>query len=208
MMKEMLPPIDPEATALLVMDYQPLIIGMLGESEATLARVAETLRVARTHGTHVGYVRVAFDDGDYDTVPPHSRFAPVVKTLGNAFHSDSPGTAVHGDFAPQPGDIVVRKRRVSAFSTTDLDRRLKERGVVTLLLAGIATSGVVLSTLCDAVDRDYQVFVVSDACADQPDVHAFLTAKLFPTMAKVVRIAELSGLFRAPKTTSTPSSPA
>jgi nicotinamidase-related amidase len=160
------------------MDHQPLVIGMLGESEALLARVAETLRVARTRGTHVGYVRVAFDDGDYDTVPPHSRFAPIVRTLGKAFHNDSPGTAVHGDIAPQPGDIVVRKTRVGAFSTTDLDRQLKERGVVTLLL-------------------DYQVFVVSDACADEPDVHEFLTAKLFPKMAKVVRIAELDGLFSA-----------
>jgi nicotinamidase-related amidase len=195
-MKE-LSPIDPAATALLVMDYQPLVIGMLGEAEALLARVAQTLRIARTRGTHVGYVRVAFDDADYDAVPPYSRFAPVVKTLGKAFHNDSPGTAVHGDIAPQPGDIVVRKTRVGAFSTTDLDRQLKERGVVTLLLAGIATSGVVLSTLCDAVDRDYQVFVVSEACADEPDVHEFLTAKLFPKMAKVVRISELDGLFSA-----------
>jgi nicotinamidase-related amidase len=193
----MFPPIDPAATALLVMDYQPLVIGMLGESEALLTRVAETLRVARTHGTHVGYVRVAFDDADYDAVPPYSRFAAIVKTLGKAFHNDSPGTAVHGDIAPHPGDIVVRKTRVGAFSTTDLDRQLKERGVVTLLLAGIATSGVVLSTLCDAVDRDYQVFVVSEACADEPDVHEFLTAKLFPKMAKVVRISELDGLFSA-----------
>jgi nicotinamidase-related amidase len=55
----------------------------------------------------------------------------------------------------------------------------------------------VLSTLCDAVDRDYQVFVVSEACADEPDVHEFLTAKLFPKMAKVVRISELDGLFSA-----------
>jgi nicotinamidase-related amidase len=196
-MKQMLPTIDPATTALLVMDYQPLVIGMLGESEALLARVAETLRIARTHGAHVGYVRVAFDDPDYAAVPPYSRFAPIVKTLGKEFHNDSPGTAVHGDIAPQSGDIVVRKTRVGAVSTTDLHRQLKERGVVTLLLAGIATSGVVLSTLCDAVDRDYQVLVVSDACADEPDVHEFLIAKLFPKMATVVRIAELDGLFSA-----------
>jgi nicotinamidase-related amidase len=132
-----------------------------------------------------------------EPVPPYNRFAPIVKTLGKEFHTDSPGTAVQGDIAPQPGDIVVRKKRVGAFSTTDLDRQLKERGVVTLLLAGIATSGVVLSTLCDDVDRDYQVFVVSDACADEPGVHEFLTAKLFPKMAKVVRVAELDGLFSA-----------
>jgi nicotinamidase-related amidase len=140
-------------------------------------------------------VRVAFDDADYDAVPPHSRFAPILKAVGRGFHSDAPATAVHGDLAPQPGDIVVRKTRVGAFSTTDLDRQLKERGVVTLLLAGISTSGVVLSTVRDAADRDYRVVVVADACADrEPAVHEFLTSKVFPAQAQVVHLADLERL--------------
>jgi nicotinamidase-related amidase len=118
-----------------------------------------------------------------------------LKAVGKGFHSDSPATAVHGDIAPQAGDIVVRKTRVGAFSTTDLDRQLKERGIVTLLLAGISTSGVVLSTVRDAADRDYQVFVIADASADrEPDVHAFLTTKVFPSQATVVRVADLDRL--------------
>jgi nicotinamidase-related amidase len=194
-MNETLPTIDPKTTALLVMDYQPAILGMLGDAEVLLARAGEAIRVARAHGAHVGYVRVAFDDGDYDAVPPHSRFAPVLKAVGKGFHSDSPATAVHGHIAPQPGDIIVRKTRVGAFSTTDLDRQLKERGIVTLLLAGITTSGVVLSTVRDAADRDYQVFVVADASADRdPDVHEFLTEKVFPMQAHVVRVADLESL--------------
>jgi nicotinamidase-related amidase len=191
-MNETHPSIDPKTTALLVMDYQPLVLGMLGESEALLARVGDAIRVARSYGAHVGYVRVAFDDADYDAVPRHSQFAPFLNTLARGFHSDSPATAVHGDIAPQPGDIVVRKTRVGAFSTTDLDRQLKERGIATLLLAGIATSGVVLSTVRDAADRDYQVFVVADASADRdPDVHEFLIGKVFPSQAHVVRVADL-----------------
>jgi nicotinamidase-related amidase len=191
-MNETYPSIDPKTTVLLVMDYQPFILGMLGDSEPLLARVGEAIRVARTHGASVGYVRVAFDDADYDGVPPHSRFAPILKAMGKAFHSDSPSTAVHGDLAPQPGDIAVRKTRVGAFSTTDLDRQLKDRGIVTLLLAGISTSGVVLSTVRDAADRDYQVFVVADACADRdPDVHDFLVGKLFPSQADIVRVGDL-----------------
>lgn len=194
-MNETHPAIDPKTTALLVMDYQPLVLGMLGDSEALLARVGEAIRVARSHGAHVGYVRVAFDDADYDAVPPHSQFGPILKSLGKAFNSDSPGTAVHGDIAPQPGDIVVRKTRVGAFSTTDLDRQLKQRGIVTLLLAGISTSGVVLSTVRDAADRDYQVFIVADAGADRdPDVHEFLIASVFPSQAHIVRVADLDEL--------------
>jgi nicotinamidase-related amidase len=192
---EILPPIDPKTTALLVMDFQALALGMLGDSESLLARAGEAIRVARARGAHVAYVRVAFDDADYDAVPPHSLFAPLLKTVGKEFHSDAPATAVHGDIAPQPGDIVVRKTRVGAFSTTDLDQQLKERGIVTLLLAGITTSGVVLSTVRDAADRDYQVFVVADASADRElDVHDFLIEKVLPMQAKVVKVAALDGL--------------
>lgn len=178
------------------MDFQPLALGILGDSEPLLARAGEAIRVARARGAHVGYVRVAFDDADYDAVPPHSQFAPFITTLGKGLHSDAPATAVLGDLAPEPGDIVVRKTRVGAFSTTDLDRQLKERGIVTLLLAGIATSGVVLSTVRDAADRDYHVFVIADATADpEPDVHQFLIEKLFPSQAKIVTVANLDSLF-------------
>jgi nicotinamidase-related amidase len=196
-MNETLPAIDPKTTALLVMDYQPAVLGMLGESgPALLARVGEAIRIARAHGVLVAYVRVAFDDADYDSVPPHSRFAPILKALGNSFHSDAPATAVHGDIAPQAGDIVVRKTRFGAFSTTDLDRQLKNRGIITLLLAGISTGGVVLSTVPDAVDRDYQVIVVADACADpKPEVHEFLIGTMFPAQALVVELADLERLF-------------
>ena len=191
-MSETLPAIDPRTTALLVMDYQPAILGMLGDSAALLARVGEAIRIARACGVQVAYVRVAFDDADYDAVPAHSRFAPILKTVGKGFHSDAPATAVHADIAPQPGDIVVRKTRVGAFSTTDLDRQLKERGIITLLLAGISTSGVVLSTVRDAADRDYRIFVVDDACADrEPAVHEFLIDKIFPAQAQVVHLADL-----------------
>ncbi len=168
-MNETLPAIDPKTTALLVMDYQAAILGMLGDSESLLARAGEAIHIARDHGAHIGHVRVAFDDADYDAVPPHSRFAPLLKAVGSAFHSDSPGTAVHGDVAPQPGDIVVRKTRVGAFSTTDLDRQLKVRGIVTLL---------------PSADRE-------------PDVHEFLIGKVFPMQAHVVRVADLDQLLSA-----------
>jgi nicotinamidase-related amidase len=54
-------------------------------------------------------------------------------------HHEDPSTAIHDALAPQPGDIVVRKTRVGAMSTTDLDRQLRDRGIDTLVLAGIST---------------------------------------------------------------------
>jgi nicotinamidase-related amidase len=194
-----LPPIDPRTTALLMMDYQAGILSRLGDAEDLLSRAARAVAVVRGHGGQIGYVRVAFDDADYDAVPAHSRFAPLLAAAGKAMHSDSPATAIHEKIAPEPGDITVRKTRVGAFSTTDLGDQLRDRGITTLILAGISTSGVVLSTVRDAADRDYQVFVLADASADpQPGVHEFLTEQIFPRQAHVITMAELDDLLSAP----------
>lgn len=59
-------------------------------------------------------------------------------------------------------------------------------------MCGIATSGVVLSTLRHAADADYRIVVVRDCCADaDPEVHACLLDKVFPRQAMVVSAAEL-----------------
>jgi nicotinamidase-related amidase len=111
-------------------------------------------------------------------------------------HADAPTSQIHGTLSPQPGDISVRKVRVGAFSTTDLEQQLRERGVTTLILAGISTSGVVLSTVREAMDRDYQILVLNDACADpDPQAHAFLVETLFPRHATVVDVNDLQRLF-------------
>lgn len=187
--------IDPRHAALLVMDYQNAIVDMLGEPDDLLSLAAEAIALVRRQGGAVGYVRVAFRDADFEAIPATSRMGTRVATSATAFHDDSPTTAVHDRVAPQDGDIVVRKVRVGAFSTTDLDAQLRERGIDTLILAGISTSGVVLSTVRDASDRDYRVVVLADATADpEPDVHAFLTERIFPRQADVVTVAELEAL--------------
>jgi nicotinamidase-related amidase len=189
------PPLDPGRTALLVMDFQPGILGMLTHAEALLAQVERAIAIVRERGGQIAYVRVAFEDADFAAIPPTSKMAVRAAQAGGAFHADSPATAVHERLAPREGDIVVRKTRVGAFSTTNLDEQLRERGIINLILAGISTSGVVLSTVRDAADRDYQVFVLEDASADpEPAVHAFLTEKIFPRQAHVVRISELESL--------------
>ena len=181
------------------MDYQNGIVGMLGEPDDLLEQAAQAIATVRNRGGHVGYVRVAFEDADLAAFPPTSRMGARVGTSGQAFHNDSPTTAVHERVTPEPGDIIVRKTRVGAFSTTDLDAQLRERGVDTLILAGISTSGVVLSTVRDASDRDYRVLVLADATADPDrDVHAFLTERIFPRQADVITTVQLEDLLSAP----------
>jgi nicotinamidase-related amidase len=187
--------LDPRRTALLVMDYQRAILERLPDADALLHRTAGAIAGARARGVHVAYVRVAFRDADYAAVPATNRtFAAA--TANRGFDDDAPATAIDDRVAPEPGDIVVRKTRVGAFSTTDLAEQLQERGITTLILAGISTSGVVLSTVRDAADHDYEIIVLADGCADpDPELHAVLTEKVFPRQAQVVTVADLPRLF-------------
>jgi nicotinamidase-related amidase len=87
--------------------------------------------------------------------------------------------------------LVVTKRRVSAFAGSDLDVVQRAGDTDSLVLAGIATSGVVLSTLRQAADLDYRLTVLADGCLDaDPEVHRVLLEKVFPRQAGVVRIAD------------------
>jgi nicotinamidase-related amidase len=185
--------LDPARTAVLVMDFQPGIVANLPDPETVLDRAAAAIGVARERGATVGYVRVAFTAGELEGMPETSGMAARVAGAGERLDAASPQTAVHERVAPAEGDIVVRKTRVGAFSTTDLAEQLAARGVDTIVLAGISTSGVVLSTVRDAYDRDYRVLVLADASADPKDeVHEFLTTEIFPGQAIVITVEELA----------------
>ena len=182
--------LDPTTTALLVMDYQPGVVERLADPDAQLALVERLIAAVRERGAHVGYVRVAFTDDEIAAIPERSAMAGVA-ALGSAMHADAAATQVHDRLAPREGDVVVRKRRVGPFSTTDLHEQLESRGVETIVLAGISTSGVVLSTVRDGADRDYRIIVLSDASADpEPDIHEFLTTRVFPRQASVMTADE------------------
>ena len=179
------------------MDYQNGIVSQLPGSEVLLERAGAAIGSARGHGAHVGWVRVAFTDADFDAIPDTSIFAAMVAGDRRAtLHADAPETQIHPQLAPQATDIVVRKTRVGAFTTTDLDEQLRTRGVDTVVLAGISTSGVVLSTVREAMDRDYRLVVLEDACFDRDaETHAFLMAKVYLPRGLVVSVDGLSGLW-------------
>jgi nicotinamidase-related amidase len=104
---------------------------------------------------------------------------------------------IHPDIAPQERDIVVTKRRVSAFSGSDLEMVLRAQGITHLVLCGIATSGVVLSTLREAADKDYQLTVLADGCVDgDEEVQRVLLSKVFPRQADVVQASAWSAGLR------------
>ncbi|HWF55396.1 MAG TPA: cysteine hydrolase [Solirubrobacteraceae bacterium] len=185
--------IDPRTSALLVMDYQHGIVAQLPDAEELVERAASVIAFARERGMQIGYVRVAFTGADAEAMPDTSPMAAMVKSRLDELHADAPTTAIHDAVAPRDGDIIVRKTRVGPFLTTDLDQQLRGNGIDTVILAGISTSGVVLSTVRDAADRDYRVIVLADGCADpDAEVHTFLTERIFPRQAQVMTIAELA----------------
>jgi nicotinamidase-related amidase len=102
-----------------------------------------------------------------------------------------PAGVIHPALGPEAEDIVVTKHRVSAFSGSDLEMLLRAKEIDTLVMFGIATSGVVLSTLTEAFDLDYRIVVIGDCCADRDaDLHEALLNKYFASRGVVMTAAE------------------
>jgi nicotinamidase-related amidase len=114
-----------------------------------------------------------------------------MKATGRFVAGDT-NAAIHHALAPKAGEVVVTKHRVGAFTGTDLDMILRANDIETLVLTGIATSGVVLSTVRHAADADYRLVVVGDCCSDKDDeVHRVLVEKVFSRQALVLSAEEV-----------------
>lgn len=178
--------------ALLVMDVQQGIVQRFGNDPELLDRLAAVIARARSAAIPVIYVIVRFRP-EYPEVSRRNRSFAAIRDAGDAMVETNAATEIHPAVAPQPGDIVVTKRRVSAFAGSDLEVVLRAQRIDTLVLTGIATSGVVLSTVRAAADMDYRLIVLSDCCADRDaEVHRVLLSKVFPRQAEVCTAAEWS----------------
>ncbi|MEV4418441.1 isochorismatase family cysteine hydrolase [Patulibacter sp. NPDC049589] len=177
-----------DRTALLVMDVQAGIADGF-EGTGLLERVASAVDGARTAGIPVIFVKVEFRAG----APELSLHNKMFAGLADAGRVPT-GVAFHPSVAPRDDEVVVTKRRVSAFAGSDLDVVLRAQGIGHLVLAGISTSGVVLSTLRQASDLDFGLVVLADGCGDRDDeVHRVLTEKVFPRQARVIDVATWVG---------------
>jgi nicotinamidase-related amidase len=159
--------LDAARSALLVMDFQvPIVERFAIGREALLAATAAAIDAARRSRMRVIYVVVGFRPGLPEISPRNMSFSRLKASGGLA-------TDIHPKVAPAADEVIVTKHRVGAFAGTDLDMILRSHDIDTLVLGGIATSGVVLSTLRHAADADYRIFVLRDCCSDlDADVHA------------------------------------
>jgi nicotinamidase-related amidase len=180
--------INPARTAILSMDCQAGIVSIYTreDKDAFLARVASVLNHARAIGMTIVHVRVGFRPGLPEVSSRNALFGAVKSSEEHQRLFREPLGAIPEAIAPQADEAVITKHRISAFAGTDVAMILCANDIDTLILFGIATSGVVLSTLTEAADADYRLAVIGDCCADlDAALHDCLVQRLFPARGTV-----------------------
>ncbi|MFK4071713.1 cysteine hydrolase family protein [Streptomyces sp. NPDC029674] len=166
-------------TALIIGDVQQGIVNGYPFARRVVPPLTELIPRARAAGVLIVFVHFALRSNGSDLPPDNAMFRTFYEA-GDTFHEGSPGAEIALPVADE--DIVVLKRRASAYAGTDLELVLRARGVSAVAVAGVATSAMVAATCYDAADRDYRVTVLRDGCADgDVAIHDFFMDSVFPT---------------------------
>ncbi|WP_427306877.1 isochorismatase family cysteine hydrolase [Cupriavidus sp. H39] len=185
-----IPAIVPAQTALVVMHYQTDILALFPSVAPTLlSNTRKLCDAARAVGVGVYFAKIHFSPG-YPEVSPLNRNGQGIKQLG-LFTDDQ----VSPELGRRDTEPLIIAHRASVFFGTDLQLRLSARGIDTLILAGIASTGVVLSSVAYASDADFRLFTVRDCCYD-PDqvVHDHLFSTAFESRTTVLSLADALSL--------------
>jgi len=192
---------DPIHSAILSMDLQSGIVSVYAPDGDLVTRAGTLLQHGRDVGLTIVHVKVGFRPGLPEI---HQRNMLLGGIRSSPRHQQlfaGSSGSIHPAVAPHEDDLVVTKSRINAFAGTDLALLLRAKDIDTLVLFGIATSGVVLSTTLAAADADYRLFIVKDCCADlDPAVHACLIEKVFPRCATVLASDEFLHMLATPRT--------
>ena len=177
-------------TALLVMDMQLGMIANFAQVSTELVNAhKKAIAYAREQKIPVLFITVGFRQGASEIRTNNKGFAAIRERFANVDMNIF--TTVVPELGMKKDELQIMKRALSAFAGSDLEMVLKSLGIHHLVLTGISTSGVVLSTLREAVDRDYKLTVLSDCCADtDEEVQRVLTTKVFPRHADVMTVAQ------------------
>lgn len=171
--------------ALLVMDVLEATVKMLPDSMTLIQNLQRIIENARRRGIPVIFVVLGFRK-DFPEISPINKSFSAMKANPAMLFDSEESFRIHSSVTPLPGEMIITKKRVSAFTGSDLEVVLRSMEIKHLILTGIATGGVVLSTLREAADKDYALTVIADCCADRDDeVHRVLTTKIYPRQAEV-----------------------
>lgn len=209
-----------ERTALLVIDMQRDFLEPEGYAAAAGLDISPLQAIVPTVGTLLDSARAAglmivhTREGhvpDLSDCPPYKLARS--RAAGAEIGSSGPlgrllvrGEAGHdfiGTLRPLAGEIVIDKPGYSAFAHTDLDHRLRVRGIDTLLLSGITTEVCVSSTLRDAVDRGYRCITIGDACASGYDDLHWAALRMIAVEGGIFGVSATTDQVRAALSTGT-----
>jgi len=194
--------IDPVRTALVLLDLQNYNVhpdGYWNQAMPGAAKLAEpmiegtvrALETARTAGITVIHVANSWREGHPD-VNLHAPWMREAKEANRSIDG-SWGVEFFEPVAPREGEFVVKKRSVSAFVGTELERLLLIRDISTLVLAGGITNFAVEGTARHASDLGYRVVVLEDCTASITDEwQSFSVRQILPLIGQVVTTAELA----------------
>ncbi|MCH8939809.1 MAG: cysteine hydrolase [Chloroflexi bacterium] len=162
------PNIDPKRTALILCDFQNGLVMSQRPIEpwgakTLIANAKKVLDHARKVGMAIIYVRVGYRQDLKDLAPkaftPGENWGSPSLAVGNVEQQ------IVEELTPEPGDFIVTKHTISPFNNTDIEVYLRRAGAENIILMGYSTTAVIMGSFRDAVDKDYNVAVVSDACA-------------------------------------------
>lgn len=132
------------------------------QKERLVQSINELVGVMRTFARPVIWVRQEFEPDLRDAFP-EMRAKGIRVTL-----KGTPGCEILSELAVAPSDIVIVKKRYSAFYGTTLDETLAGLGLDAIILAGINTHACIRTTAIDAYQRDWPVILAAD-CIDSYD---------------------------------------
>lgn len=193
-------------TVLVALHYQNEVMHAAGKIKVGVAEdaanrgtlvsnAARLLTLARKAGIPVVSVRIAFRPDHADVVPNCTIFRNVI--AGKAMIDGSWGAEFHEGLGPRDGEFVVKHSRVNAFHGSQLEEVLRVLRADRLIVAGVATNSVVLTTVACAADMGYEVTVVQDACSSgNPALHASSLENM-KLVADVVDLATLEARLAA-----------
>ncbi len=125
-------------------------------------------------------------------VRPDSKPGTLKVTNRQRPATDEASFAIRPEFAPQPGDTVIRKQRASAFYGTPLVAHLTQLGVQSIIMVGESTSGCLRASAVDAYSNGYHVTIVEESCFDRSQIsHKINLFDLHHKYADVMSIGEV-----------------
>ena len=166
--------LDP-VTALIIVDLQKGIVGLpvVHPIADIVARTCALATAFRRRRLPVVLVNVA------GSAPGRTEQPPRVGSFPEGW------TDLIPELDRQADDIVVTKRTWGAFASTDLEDRLKARGVTQVVIAGVATATGVESTARQAYEAGFNVTLATDAMTDmRSEAHAYSIANVFPRLGE------------------------